>query len=207
MWGTWVPSAQQMANLCHVVTPHPPVKHSCHATGLEEFDNPTLQQALSSSQKQQCIGAISEELESSLEGETWDAVSHAPPGKRVFPSKFVLKVKGNLDRTIERYKARLVLLWHVQRQNIDFFETYSPVVDFTAVRIALTIAYQEGKEFYHLDVKFAFLYGYLDEEIYMCLPQEYQSPDRSVCRLKRSIFGLKQAPRAWNARLTDDLQS
>jgi hypothetical protein len=205
-WGTWVPSARQTANVCHGVTPHPPVKHSCHATGLEEFDNPTLQQELSSSQKQQWIEAISEELESLLEVETWDAVPHAPPGKRVFPSKFVLKVRRNSDRTIERYKARLDLLGHLQRQNIYIFETYSPVVDLTATRIALTVACQERMAIHHLYVKCAFLYGYLDEEIYMRLPQEYQSPDGSVCRLKRSIYGLKQAPRAWNARLTDDLK-
>jgi hypothetical protein len=122
-WGNWAPSAQQTANVCHCVTPHPPVKHSCRATGLEEFDNSTLKQALRSSQKQQWIEAISEELESLLEAETWDAVLHAPPGKRVFPSKFARKVKRDSDWTIECYKALLVLLGHLQRQNIDFFET------------------------------------------------------------------------------------
>jgi hypothetical protein len=80
-------------------------------------------------------------------------------------------------------------------------------VDFTAVRIALTIACQEGMAFHRLDVKCALLYGYLVEEIYMRLPQEYKIPDGSVCRIKRSICGLKQAPRAWNARLTDELKS
>jgi RecA-family ATPase len=79
--------------MCHGVTPRPPVKHSCHATGLKEFNNPTIKQALSSFQKQQWIEAISEELESLLEAETWDAVPHSPPGKRVLPSQFVLKVK------------------------------------------------------------------------------------------------------------------
>jgi hypothetical protein len=74
---------------------------------------------------------------------------------------------------MKRYKARLALLRHLQRQNIDFFDTYSLVVYFTAVRIVLKTASQEGMAIHHLYVKCAFLYGYLDEEIYMRLPREY----------------------------------
>jgi hypothetical protein len=170
------------------------------------MDSPTLKEALNSSQKLHWIEAISEELESLREADTWENVPSAPPGKRVFPSKFVLKIKRNADRTVERYKARLVFMGNFQRQNIDFFETYSPVVDFTAVRTALTIACQEGMAVHHLDVKCAFLYGRIDEEIYMSLPEEYMPSDGSLCKLKKSIYGLKQAPRAWNERLTEDLK-
>jgi Reverse transcriptase (RNA-dependent DNA polymerase) len=110
----------------------------------------------------------------------------------------VLKIKRNSDRTIERYKARLVLIGHLQQKDIDFFETYSTVVDFTAVRIALAIACQMEMTTHHLDIKCAFLYGNIDEEIYMRLPEEYAYSDGKVCRLKKSIYCLKQAPRAWN---------
>ena len=132
---------------------------------------------------------------------------NAPAGARVFPSKFVLKVKRDSSGTVERYKARLVLLGHLQRENIDYFETYAPVVDFTAVRIALVIACSNKMSIHHLDVKCAFLYGNLEEEIYMRLPDGYAPSDGSVCKLKRSIYGLRQAPRAWHAKLEGDLST
>ena len=75
--------------------------------------------------------AISEEFESLLEAETWEVVQ-PPAGIRIFPSKFVLKIKRNSDGSIERYKARLLLLGHLQRPEVDFIDTYDPVVDFTA---------------------------------------------------------------------------
>jgi hypothetical protein len=94
-------------------------------SAVEDLDSPTLKQALKSSSKQQWVEEISEEFESLQEVDTWDIVSHPPPGKRIFPSNFVLKIKRNSDRTIERYKARLVLLGHLQQKDVDFFETQS----------------------------------------------------------------------------------
>jgi hypothetical protein len=136
---------------------------------------------------------------------TWNVADRPTAGARVFPSKFVLKIKRNSDGTIERYKARLVLLGHLQRPNIDFFETYAPVVDITAVRIALVIAVQTGMSMHHLDVKCAFLNGYIEEEIYMRLPDGFNPSNDKVCKLNKSIYGLRQAPRAWHERLSDDL--
>ena len=198
--------ANESANICHGVIPKESKEKQCHIA-VEDLDSPTLKQALKSSSRENWIEAISEEFESLQEADTWKIVDLPPPGKRIFPSKFVLKIKRNSDRTIERYKARLVLLGHLQQKDIDFFETYSPVVDFTAVRIALVIACQMEMTTHHLDVKCAFLYGTIDEEIYMRLPEEYAYSDGKVCRLKKSIYGLKQAPRAWNARLMKDLKS
>jgi Reverse transcriptase (RNA-dependent DNA polymerase) len=123
--------------------------------------------------------------------------------KTLFPSKFVLKIKRNSGRTIERYKARIVSLGHLQRRDIDYFETYSPVVDCTAVRIALATAYQQQMTIHHLDVKCAFLYGSTAKKIYMRLPDGYANSNNGVCKL----YGLKQAPRAWNSRLTTDIIS
>jgi hypothetical protein len=104
-------------------------------------DSPTLKQALKSAKRELWIQAISEELESLNQARTWDAVPYPPVEVRVFPSYFVLKVRRNSDCTIEQYKARLVLLGHLQRPEIDYFETYAPFVDFTAVRTALAIAF------------------------------------------------------------------
>jgi hypothetical protein len=98
-----------------------------------------------------------------------------------------------------------VLLGHLQRENIDYFETYAPVVDFTAVRIALVLASFKNMSIHLLDVKCAFLNGELKDETYMRLPDSYAPNDGSVCMLKRSIYGLRQAPRAWHTKLTADL--
>jgi Reverse transcriptase (RNA-dependent DNA polymerase) len=94
----------------------------------------------------------------------------------------------------------------LQRPDIDFYDTYAPVTDFVVVRIVIATACAKQWIIHHLDVKSAFLNGYLDEEIYMSLPREYSLANGTVCNLKRSIYGLRQAPRAWNKRLTDDLK-
>jgi hypothetical protein len=144
--------------------------------------SPTLKQALKSAKRELWIQAISEELESLNQAQTWDVVPYPSARVRVLPSKFVLKVKRNSDGTIERYKTWLVLLRHLQRPEIDYFETYAPVAVFTAVRIALVTACQLDMAKHHLDVKCAFLNGVVDEEIFMRLPDEYNSlSDAQVC--------------------------
>jgi hypothetical protein len=101
----------------------------------------------------------------------------------------VLKIKRNSDRTIERYKARLVLLGICSKRILISLKlTVCPVVDFTAVRIALAIACQMEMTTHHLDVKCAFLYGTIDEEIYMRLPEEYAQSDGKLCRLKKAYM-------------------
>ena len=124
------------ANICHEKTILPKNSIACHKPSSEDLDTPTLTKALRSDQSELWMQAISEEYESLLEAETWEVVQ-PPAGIRIFPSKFVFKIKRNSDGSIERYKARLVLLGHLQRPEVDFFDTYAPVVDFTAVRIAL----------------------------------------------------------------------
>jgi Reverse transcriptase (RNA-dependent DNA polymerase) len=178
---------------------------SCHTVKNIESDSPTLKGALASPQRESWVEAISEELHSLDLVHTWDVVPRAPAEARLFPSKFVLKIKRTSDGTIERYKARIVLLGHLQRENIDYFETYAPVVDFTAVRIALVVASSTNMSIHRLDVKCEFLNGELEEEIYMRLPDSYATSDGSVCKLKCSIYGLRQAPRVWHAKLAADL--
>jgi Reverse transcriptase (RNA-dependent DNA polymerase) len=102
------------------------------------------------------------------------------PGKRyslkresVYSLQRCITDKRNSDGIVERYKARLVLPGHLQRQDIDFFETYAPVVDFTAVLIALSNAYRMGMAIHHLDVKCAFLHGTVKENICMRLPDQF----------------------------------
>ena len=98
-----------------------------------------------------------------------------------------------------RFKARLVAKGYAQEEGIDYNEVFSPVVKHSSIRILLALVAQYGLELDQLDVKTAFLHGDLDEEIYMTQPLGFRAAgkDKLVCRLKKSLYGLKQSPRQW----------
>jgi hypothetical protein len=113
-------------------------------------------------------------------------------------SKVILKVKCAPDGSVDRYKARLVALGCLQKES-DYDETFSPVVDSATVRTALTLAVYDHEMIHHIDVAGAFLYGDLKETLHMSLPQGFETGDNHVCLLKKSLHGIKQAPRVWIA--------
>jgi len=95
-----------------------------------------------------------------------------------------------------------------QQHRIDYDDTFSRVVKAATIRIVLSIAVSRGRSLRQLDVHNAFLYGFLEEEVYMHQPPGYVDPARPnyVCKLDKTLYGLKQAPRAWYARLCSNLQ-
>ena len=101
---------------------------------------------------------------------------------------------------MKRYKARLVAKGFSQKYGIDYDETFAPVAKFTSIRIILTLAAKHKLMLHQMDVKTAFLNGVLDEDICMQKPDGYvdQAHPDNVCKLKRSLYGVKQAPRLWN---------
>jgi hypothetical protein len=151
---------------------------------------------------------MTEEYLALLGNDTWDLVP--PPrnanivfGKLVFRHK--LKPNGSLDR----YKAHWVLRGFSQEQGIDFDETFSPVVKLTTVRVILSIALSLKWKTRQLDVKNAFLHGKLAEVVYFRQPTSFIDSTRPkhVCRLNRSLYGFKQAPRAWYRRFATFITS
>lgn len=146
----------------------------------------SLKEALQGEECEHWKEAMKKELESHKKHQTWSIVER-PKDKEVIDSRWVFKKKEN-----NIYKARLVAKGF---QTDDFNETYAPVGRLTTLRCLLSLANKENFHMEHLDVKTAFLHGKLNEEIYMNLPGE-KGP--YVCKLNRSIYGLKQSPRYWN---------
>ena len=141
--------------------------------------------------------AMQEELQVLHENHTWDIVS-CPPTVIPIGSKWVFSIKLRSNGSLDRYKARLVALGNKQEYGVDYEETFAHVAKMTSVRTILAIAASKSWPLHQMDVKNVFLHGDLKEEIYMKLPfgMTTPSPD-DVCKLRRSLYRLKQAPLAW----------
>ena len=135
-----------------------------------------------------------------MENNTWE-LTKLPEGRRPIGSKGVFKVNYRSDRTVERFKGRLVAKGFTPTYGIDYDETFSsrPVVQFSSIRVLLVV--HIDRLIHQMDVVTAFL-GTLDEEmhVYMHQPGGYvvQGKEHLVCPLKKSLYGLNQAPRCWN---------
>lgn len=134
---------------------------------IEKCPN-TKQEAMRRDDAEKWNIAMQEELESEKQYQTWEVVPR-PEKKKVIDSRWVFKVKSNVDGTVERYKARLVAKGF---QSSDYQETYSPVAKLTTFRVLMSIANHYDYNVVQMDVKTAFLNGILEEEIYMNLPED-----------------------------------
>ena len=138
---------------------------------------------------------------------TWDIVP-CPPTVKPIGSKWVFSLKLRSDGSLDRYKGRLVALGNKQEYGVDYEETFAPVAKMTTVRTILAIAASQSWRLHQMDVKNAFLHGNLQEEIYMKLPfGMITSSPHDVCKLRRSLYGLKQVPYAWFEKFRSTLLS
>ena len=149
--------------------------------------------------------AMRKEIDALELNETW-TLERLPHGVKALGSKWVYRLKFNSDGTLERYKARLVALGNHQKEGVDFSETFAPVAKLQTVRTLLGVASVKKWELHQMDVHNAFLHGDLEEDIYMKPPPGFLPADPSlVCKLKKSIYGLRQAPRCWFSKLSTAL--
>ncbi|KAL4089167.1 hypothetical protein QTP88_024231 [Uroleucon formosanum] len=145
---------------------------------------------------------MNDEMISLYENETWSLVD-LPQDKVALRNAWVFKTKYKTDGSLDKFKARLVIKGCSQKYGIDYHETFSPVVRYESIRAILAVAAVE--KFY--DNSTAFLYGDLQEEMYMVKPTGFEDASNKVCKLQRSLYGLKQAPRCWNLRFKNFLNT
>ena len=142
--------------------------------------------------------AVLEEMNALKKNDTWEIVNLSRD-KKTTGYKWVFSMKYRADDSIERYKARLVAKGFTQTYGIDYQEMLTPIVKINSIQVLLSLAMNSNWPLHQLDVKNAFLNGDLEEEVFMSLPagfEERLGVDK-VCRLRKSLYGLKQSPRAW----------
>jgi hypothetical protein len=146
------------------------------------------------------------EYDALMKNKTWHLV---PPqkGNNVIDCKWVYKIKRREDGSLDKYKAQLVAKGFKQQYGIDYEETFSPVIKPTTIRVILSQAISQGWTMRQLDVQNTFLHGFLEEDVYMRQPPGYEDKTlpHYICKLDKVLYGLKQSPRAWYARLSAKL--
>ncbi|XP_071681833.1 uncharacterized protein [Lolium perenne] len=157
--------------------------------------------------------AMLEEMAALDKNNTW-VLTPIPVGKKIVGCKWVFTVKQTPEERVERYKARLVAKGYSQTYGVDYDETFAPVAKMNTVRTLISVASNLKWDLFQMDVKNAFLRGDLQEEVYMDIPPGFSSSETEgkVCKLKKSLYekslyGLKQSPRAWFGRFRKEICS
>lgn len=181
-----------------------PRRNQNNEVNIMEWSIPTTyDEAINSTDYKLWLEAINEELEAHKENNTWTIVEKE--NQRTITSKWVFDIKRNKEGDIERYKARLCARGFTQIHGLDYNETFSPTTRYDSIRILLSMAAQHNWEIRQLDVKTAFLYGVLEEDIFMEIPDGVTAGTNKLCKLNKSLYGLKQSSRCWNKKFTDFL--
>ncbi|CAJ2662218.1 unnamed protein product [Trifolium pratense] len=184
---------------------HPTDYHFSRAFLINIIENKEPKSYSQAIQSAEWREAMAKEIQALESNNTW-VLCPLPEGKSAIGCKWVYKIKYHSDGTVERYKARLVAKGYSQVQGIDYHDTFAPVAKLVAVRLLLSIAAIKNWSLHQLDANNAFLQGDLNEEVYMKLPPGFSHKGKPyVCKLNKSIYGLKQASRQWFSKFSTTL--
>jgi hypothetical protein len=159
-------------------------------------------------QKKEWVDAMTEEYQSIIKNDVWEIVPK-PKSKDVVSSKWISKIKHAADGSIEKYKTRFVAHGFSQKEGIDCEETFAPVARYTSIITIIALAAKMKWKLHRMDVKTTFLNGVIEEEVHIEQLQGFEVKDRKthVFKLKKALYRLKQAPRAWYGRIDSFLTS
>ncbi|GJV98435.1 putative ribonuclease H-like domain-containing protein [Tanacetum coccineum] len=179
---------------------HKDFQHCLFACFLSQSEPKKISEAL---EDESWVDAMQEELLQFKIQKVWILVD-LPYGKKAIGTKWVYRNKKDERGVVVRNKARLVAQGHRQEEGIDYDEVFAPVARIEAIRIFLAFASYMGFIVYQMDVKSAFLYGKIDEEVYVSQPPGFLDPKypQKVYKVVKALYGLHQAPRAWYATLS-----
>jgi transposase InsO family protein len=165
----------------------------------------SFNEAVQGPNKEKWMGAMKEELNSIMKNNTYELVE-LPTGRKAIGSKWVFKIKRDVNGNIVRYKARLVAQGYAQKYGVDYDEVFAPTSKNTTFRMLLSVASARKMSVKHYDIDTAFLHGVIEEglDIYMKQPPGFEIGNK-VCKLNKTIYGLKQAARNWNKAINETL--
>ncbi|KFD64701.1 hypothetical protein M514_23159 [Trichuris suis] len=187
------------------------VERNVEAVAIAEIP---VAEAMESPDAREWYDAIKMEILSLIENNSWFIVER-PSDRQIVGSRLVLCNKFKSDWSLERRKARLVAKGYTQQRGTDFKETFAPVVRLNSIRTLMALTVEKGLTVHQLDVATAFLNGDLEEEIFMQLPDllektleeiQLRKLKYPVCKLRKAIYGLKQAGRQWYKKLDEKLR-
>ena len=167
-------------------------------------DDSPLNHAMGCIHRERWLDAMLDELNSLSEHGVFE-LCELLAGCRPSPAKWVLKVKRGAQGEIERFQARYVAKGFEQVYEVDFFETWAPVGRYATLRALLSICVVWDLETKHIDIKCAFLNGVLHQDVYTVQPPMFHDGTRRVWKLKKAVYGLKQAAREWHKALVEPL--
>ena len=158
------------------------------------YEPSTAKEALSGPDSTNWEEAMKLEIHSLVKNNTYEVVDFVP-NKKILYAKWIFKIKKDETTLMPKYKARLVVKGCAQTKGVDYQETYSPVVKYSSLRFLFSLAARKSLKIDHMDVTTAYLYGDLEEELYVKPPPEIKEDQRKLWRLRKSIYGLKQSGR------------
>ncbi|MEY5045629.1 MAG: hypothetical protein RL713_854, partial [Bacteroidota bacterium] len=185
-----------------------PEFYKCFSAAMSMDCPVTYEEAIAGKDSKQWRDAMDKEMQSIEEAETYEIKTPTNLSKAPVKCRWVFSKKYDKFGNVSRYKARLVAKGYTQKFGFDYFETFSPVLKFTSLRVLIAIAAHFKLDIYQDDVPTAFLKGVLKEEIWMEQPPGFEKGlSNELCYLKKTLYGLKQSPREWNHVIHDYLLS